>query len=106
MVGSDTTGTGSIERPFGTIHRGVSAARLGPKPRTVVLRAGVHYLGSTLELTAADSGLTITAPPSGDEEVWVSGGAVLPPLDWAPVPGDPHGALVRSAASRAHVLGR
>eukprot|EP01062_Namystynia_karyoxenos_P003506 TRINITY_DN11258_c0_g1_i1.p1 TRINITY_DN11258_c0_g1~~TRINITY_DN11258_c0_g1_i1.p1 ORF type:complete len:903 (+),score=355.61 TRINITY_DN11258_c0_g1_i1:80-2788(+) len=70
---------GTKDAPLKTVAAGVSKAR-GTQGRTVVLRAGVHYLSATVELSEADSGLTIQN--YGDEEVWVSGGAPLGELKW------------------------
>eukprot|EP00928_Gymnodinium_smaydae_P025336 TRINITY_DN20214_c0_g1_i1.p1 TRINITY_DN20214_c0_g1~~TRINITY_DN20214_c0_g1_i1.p1 ORF type:complete len:1042 (+),score=101.64 TRINITY_DN20214_c0_g1_i1:41-3127(+) len=85
--GSDVHGTGDIRSPFATVKKGVVALRSSQAPRTLILRSGVHYLKETLELTPADSGLTISAHPSGEEETWISGGQLLPPLAWVKVPG-------------------
>ena len=72
-AGSDG-GDGSSARPFKTLSHAVVVSRAhGPAP-TVVLKQGVHYLAATVDLTPADSGLTIMAAPG--EEVWVSGGVV------------------------------
>jgi hypothetical protein len=79
---------------FGTILEALKYLRSKPAPRTMILRKGVHFLAQTLELTPADSGLTISADPSGEEEAWISGGALLPQLSWSKVPGDKHGAYV------------
>lgn len=79
--GSDG-GTGGIDSPFRTIKHGVTALRASPAPRTLILRGGVHFLNETLQLTPADSGLTISGFPSGTEEAWVSGGVLLPRLVW------------------------
>ena len=87
--GSDTN-AGSSTSPFKTVQKGVEATRGGSSatPGTVILLPGVHFLERTIELTAADSGLTITAPPgTGSKgEVWVSGGRPLTPT-WSKAPG-------------------
>ena len=48
------------------------AARTQPKPATVVLRGGTHFLPETLVFTAQDSDVTYTAAPN--EKVVLSGG--------------------------------
>ena len=75
--GSDTN-TGSMDAPFQTIPKAVSAARsLSGKPSTIVLRAGTFYLEDTIALTEQDSNLTIHNYPG--EEVTISGGKVIKP---------------------------
>ena len=76
--GSDATGDGTIAHPVATVHRAVELARTLVAPgATVLLRAGTYYLapGGTLELTAADSGLTIQNYEG--EAAWLSGGVPL-----------------------------
>jgi hypothetical protein len=73
--GSDSN-AGSAHAPFKTILHGVETARTAPKPASLILASGVHFLSETIDLGAADSGLTITAAEGGDD-VWVSGGSVL-----------------------------
>jgi hypothetical protein len=84
--GSDAA-SGSMGAPFATVARGVAATRAarapGGGPAAVVLRAGLHVLGATVDLDARDAGLTIAAAPG--EAAWVSGGAAVGPLSWAPV---------------------
>jgi hypothetical protein len=84
--GSDSA-AGTEAAPFASIGRGVSATRAarapGTGPAAVVLRAGVHVLGATVDLDARDAGLTISAAPG--EAAWVSGGVAVGPLSWAPV---------------------
>jgi hypothetical protein len=54
----------------------VSRARALPQPATVILRGGApHRLAATLQLSAADSGLTISNCP-GEEPV-ITGGLLL-----------------------------
>jgi hypothetical protein len=99
--GSDSSGSGKISTPFATIERAMGALRPAPPPRTLILRAGVHYLKETLALTPADSGLTISGMPDGTETAWISGGALLPALKWEKVPGDAHGAYVAQLPASA-----
>jgi pectin methylesterase-like acyl-CoA thioesterase len=56
-TGTDTN-TGTLTSPFKTIQAAVNAATNKPNP-TVNLRAGTHYLSSTVQVSAANSGLTI-----------------------------------------------
>jgi hypothetical protein len=55
----------------------------GSRPATINLRAGgsggtTYFLAAALELTAADSGLTIQTYPGDHDTAWLSGGAELP----------------------------
>ena len=63
--GSDESGTGTLASPFRTVHKAVNVSRAVPrgKSKAVVLRGGVHFLPSTVELGPADSGLTIQRYP-------------------------------------------
>lgn len=73
-------GRGDAARPFRTIHRALAASRAVAAPKKIVLAKGVHFLNATIELGAADSGLTITAAPGlSAADVTVSGGALLEP---------------------------
>ena len=73
---------GSAAAPFATVLRALRASRSVPPPTTVVLRDGTFYVPEALVLTAADSGLTITAI-AGETPI-LSGGVPLPDLAWAP----------------------
>lgn len=83
----DDSASGTEAAPFATIARGVAATRTarapGAGPASVVLRAGVHVLGNTINLGFQDQQLTIAAYPG--EAAWVSGGAPVGPLSWSPV---------------------
>ena len=68
--GADTN-AGTIDAPLRTLSRGVVLSRALPRPASLVARAGTFYLNSTIELTAEDSGLTISVFPG--EDAWVSG---------------------------------
>ena len=96
--GSDAS-PGSEAAPFLTVARGVNATRAsrapGTGPAAIVLRAGIHILGATIALDARDSDLTVSAFPG--EAAWVSGGAPLAGLSWAPVDVVPGGANVYAA---------
>ena len=84
--GSDANGDGSIGRPFASLSRAQTAARLAlgrtppATPVTVLVRAGTYYLQEPLRLSEADSGQpgaqTIYAAYPG-EEVVLSGGKRL-----------------------------
>ena len=84
--GSDAA-AGTEAAPFATVARGVAATRAarapGAGPAAVILRAGLHVLGATVDLDARDAGLTIAA--ASGEAAWVSGGARVGPLSWQPV---------------------
>ena len=60
---------------YATLTSAVAASRGLRKPLTIALRAGIHHLPHTVELTAADSGLTIRNAPG--ERAEVSGGRNL-----------------------------
>eukprot|EP01050_Picozoa_sp_SAG11_P006238 SAG11_NODE_476_length_9118_cov_5.515911_13_plen_237_part_00 len=78
--GKDTN-PGTLASPLQTIAAAQSAARKS-RPATIELRAGVYYLGATLELGAADSGLTIEAYHG--ENVTLSGAQPLSIAEWEP----------------------
>eukprot|EP00051_Salpingoeca_urceolata_P027355 m.481138 g.481138 ORF g.481138 m.481138 type:complete len:908 (+) comp22057_c0_seq1:176-2899(+) len=83
---SDSGNDGSIGKPFCHVQRGVDACRAavgGDSPCSVLLRGGVYYLGATIELTPADSFLTVAGYPG--ENATVSGATLLQP-SWTPVP--------------------
>ena len=76
--GADSN-SGAEASPLKTLAAAVPKAR-ATDGKTIVLRAGVHFLGSTLALTAADSGLTIQN--YAEEDASVSGGTLLSGLQW------------------------
>jgi hypothetical protein len=78
--GKDTN-PGTLASPLRTLAAAQTAARRS-KPATIELRAGVYYLGATLELTALDSGLTIQA--YNGENVTISGAQPLSIAKWEP----------------------
>lgn len=84
---------GDPDRPFRTVHAAIAAIRALDRAAgvyaTIVLRKGTHYVGTTLELTAADSNLTFTNYPG--EPVSLSGAAPLKTswVAWGPNPADP-----------------
>ena len=92
VKGSDKN-PGTQQQPFQTIAKAVAASRMArgaatitlshnPVDATIVLRAGTFHLPSTIQLGAADSGLTIQA--YRDEVVWISGAKPLSNLKWKP----------------------
>eukprot|EP01052_Picozoa_sp_SAG31_P011653 SAG31_NODE_663_length_13021_cov_9.408296_15_plen_349_part_00 len=69
---------GTVMAPKKSIQAAIVAARGGG---TVKLRGGVYMEGSTIQIEAADKGLTLTNWPG--ETVTISGGKVLP-TSWKP----------------------
>lgn len=66
---------GSIDGPFATIQRAVSAvtsARTDSRQAHIIIRGGLYALSSTVYLSAPQSNLTIEAAPG--EQVTISGG--------------------------------
>jgi hypothetical protein len=88
LEGNDFTSfKGTVGAPFATVYRALKAARdvdiSEGEQKTIVLKAGIHFLNETMALTAADSGTTITNAPG--EEAWLSGGKLLPATTlWKP----------------------
>jgi len=76
---------GTVEKPFATLAhaRDVARAAHSVGGNTLRLLGGEFTLLQTLELTAADSGLTIRG--AADEMVRLSGGRVLVAKDFQPV---------------------
>jgi hypothetical protein len=88
-VHGNDSNPGTLQQPFQSILKAVSASRTVPPgtPRSIVLRQGTFYQGTTtatggtLVLGPQDGGLSITAYPG--ETVWISGAAPLPAtLNW------------------------
>ena len=77
-TGSDSNG-GTLAKPFKTIQAAVSAAADITKA-TVSLRGGTHYVTATVQISAANTGLTIQ---NHDGEVVVVSGAVPLQPKWA-----------------------
>ena len=83
----DDSAAGTVSSPLKTVAKALAAAGVRKPVGAIVLRAGVHFLESTLQLTPAHSDLLITAYCSGSapcEEVWLSGGIPLPTATWKP----------------------
>ena len=74
--GSDSN-SGTMNSPFKTIEKAITAARAAGQGSTIVLRKGTYYLTDTIALNTQDKGLTIQN--YNDEEVWISGGKVIMP---------------------------
>ena len=94
-TGADTQ-PGTRDQPFATLAHACAAAR-ATRPaadHTIWLRAGTYPLLQTLELTAADSGLTIRSVEG--ETVRLTGGRALSADDFQPV---------TDAAARARLPG-
>lgn len=70
----DDAAVGAFGAPLGSVHAGVEKA-LTTTSKTVVLREGIHYITSTLELSSRHSGLSIIGYPG--EVPTVSGGVEL-----------------------------
>ncbi len=86
--GSDLTGDGSLAKPYQSIQRALEATRGSSHPaavRRIILRGGTYFLSAPIELTAADSGLTIQTY-SGDDTAWLSGAHELTGIHWERVP--------------------
>eukprot|EP01046_Picozoa_sp_COSAG06_P029567 COSAG06_NODE_2749_length_6349_cov_6.086400_1_plen_765_part_00 len=79
-TGSDTSGDGSLAKPFASVHRAQAEARKAGKGAVVSIRAGTYYLLSPLELTERDSGTSYVNHP-GEHPV-ISGGEPLKGLTW------------------------
>ena len=80
-LGSDAN-PGTAPLPFATVECGLRASRASPAPARLLLRdTAPFFLPATLLLTAADSGLTLSALPN--EAPVLSGGAPLTGLRWS-----------------------
>ena len=73
VKGNDAA-AGTEAAPLKTVERAAELSLSVDSP-TIVLRAGVHYLAATLEITPAHSGLSIRAYPG--ESATLSGGTPL-----------------------------
>jgi hypothetical protein len=97
-TGSDSN-SGTLDSPFATLSYAVDATRIarspGTGPATIILRAGIHILTSTISLDTRDQYLSILNYPS--EEAWVSGGSALSNLNWQPINVSAGGANVYAA---------
>jgi hypothetical protein len=106
--GDDTSGDGTIRKPFGTIERARDEIRkttVASRVKTTVnLRAGTYYLSNTLKLTAEDSGSSVAAPITytayNGEAVTISGGVPLK-LDWEPCNGTASTPITMGTAFKA-----
>eukprot|EP01065_Artemidia_motanka_P027439 TRINITY_DN32644_c0_g1_i1.p1 TRINITY_DN32644_c0_g1~~TRINITY_DN32644_c0_g1_i1.p1 ORF type:complete len:835 (+),score=217.56 TRINITY_DN32644_c0_g1_i1:48-2552(+) len=74
QFGSDTTGDGTLARPYATLTKArdsLRAARRGGEPADVVIRSGVYAMAAPLQLTAEDSRTRYAACPG--ERAVISG---------------------------------
>eukprot|EP01052_Picozoa_sp_SAG31_P032023 SAG31_NODE_3465_length_4243_cov_8.202220_6_plen_133_part_00 len=62
---------------FQSVAEAVAASRSMPKPLTVALREGTHYVSETIHLGPSDSGLTLRN--ADGERAVLSGGKLLSP---------------------------
>ena len=74
--GSDSN-SGSMDSPFKTISKALTATRAAGQSSTITMRKGTYYLTETIQLDTRDKGLTIQNYLK--EEVWISGGKVITP---------------------------
>lgn len=83
--GSDSN-PGTLLSPVKTISKGLNLLRnivlTKGASKSLVLRAGVHYLSETVQLQQIDSGLTIQGYMGDNELPWISGGLPLVDLKW------------------------
>jgi hypothetical protein len=79
--GSDEKGDGTITKPFKSVGHALAATRAAGAGGTINLRAGTYFLTEQLDLTAADSNLTIQTYP-GDGLAWLSGSIPLAGIQW------------------------
>ena len=105
-AGNDTN-SGTPAAPLATVGAALARSRGAPRPTAILIRAGVYRLAApgagTLELGAADSGLTIAAAPGAQGAVWLSGALALPPAPtWTPVSQRPAGVEVLPGENAAH----
>lgn len=80
----DDSAAGTFTAPFRTVLRAVQASRASPGISTINLRAGT-YFSTSLELTPADSGLTIETyheDASNGNMAWLSGSVPLVNITW------------------------
>jgi hypothetical protein len=92
--GDDNSGAGTLRNQFRSILAALARATSLSAPRTIMLRAGTHFVNETLVLGPALSGTTITSYEH--EEVVVSGGARLENLAWEKQPPPRHDGPTRS----------
>ena len=80
--GGDDANPGTVAKPKATIQAGVLAAR-NTASKTVLLRGGMHMIRTTVHITPADSGLTISNYNGEDAVV---SGAIPIETKWKRVP--------------------
>jgi hypothetical protein len=77
----DDTAKGGVDHPLRTVAKALAIrAAESTTPASIVLRKGVHFLPTTLQLTVQHSNTVVEAfcSSSGCEEVWISGGVAVP----------------------------
>lgn len=94
--GGNDANPGGPDAPFASLPHAISAAR-GADAATIVVHDGTYSLQAPLELTAADSGLTIRA--AGAEKPVISGGRRI--TGWRQTDGGLWTAHIPEAASGA-----
>jgi hypothetical protein len=84
VSGNDISGDGTLSKPFKTVGRALAATREtgGRTGGTINLRSGTFFITAPLDLTAADSGLTIRTYPGDDAPAWLSGATPLVGITW------------------------
>ena len=80
VQGSDSN-PGTQAKPLKTLAAGVQMTRGKARPAAVMVKPATYVMDSPLQLTSADSNLSIIAEQPG---VWLSGAEPLPALSWAP----------------------
>ena len=88
-VNGNDNNAGTLASPFRTIAQGLAATRAaGGSSNQLILRSGgVFVIDKTIELSASDSGLTISAYPNDlPASPVISGGVSLAGLTWSPAP--------------------
>jgi hypothetical protein len=86
-VGGDDAQSGTTSKTAkATLAAGIAATRTGASgAKTLCVGVGTFYLDAPLQLTAADSGLTIQGETPSDGRggrTWISGAVALPKLQW------------------------
>lgn len=81
-----------------TVEAALEQWRTTGRKVPILLHDGVHLLNATLNLSAADSGLRISAAP-GETNAWLSGGVELSNLEWQAAKGKPKGVFVANVSA-------
>ena len=99
----DNQAAGTLQAPMADISAAMSHLRSLPRPWTLTLHSGTHYLSQPITLTANDSGtpgqpFTIRAFPGTRPRL--SGGISLATAEWQTAPEMPNGTLVSKLAPK------